>query len=161
LTSPLPARRRALVAWGAAALAAAALFFVPWLIVATLNGDLHGWWIAVFVGCAAALVLHVRLRPEPASRAALWLVLTEAAVLIGLAGVLVEIAATDSCGDGGTAASLVKWVGAAAIYLGVGAWALQRPLRGLWALPLATVAAGAWLVAVAHVLPGGAGACFN
>jgi hypothetical protein len=134
---------------------------VPWLIVATLNGDLHGWWILALVACATAFVLHVRLQPEHASRAALWLVLTQGAVVLGLAGVLFEIVATDSCGDGGTAASLLRWIGAAAIYLGVGAWALQRPLRGLWALPLATVVAGAWLVAVAHAFPGGAGACFN
>jgi hypothetical protein len=160
LTSRLPARRRALLVWSAAALAAAALFFLPWLIIAVLNGDLHGWWIAVLAACAAALVLHVRLQPEHASRAALWLVLTQGAVVVGLAGVVVEIAATDSC-SGNLAAGLVKWIGAAVIYLGAGAWGLQRPLRGLWALPLAAVVAGGWLVGVAHIVPGGAGACFN
>ena len=160
MTSPLRPRRRALLDWGAAALAAAALFLVPWLIVAVLKGDLHGWWIAVLVICAAALVLHVRLQPEHSSRAALWLVLTQGAIVVGLAGIVVEIAATDSC-SGSLAANLVKWIGAAAIYLGAGAWALQRPLRGVWALPLAAVVAGGWLVAVAHVVPGGSGACFN
>jgi hypothetical protein len=149
------------LAWGAAALAAAALIFLPWLIVATLNGDLHGWWIAVLVGCAAALVLQVRLRPEPASRAALWLVLTEATLIIGLVGVTIEIVATDSC-NSGTAVNAVRWIGAPAIYLIGGAWGLQRPLRGLWALPLAAVVAGGWLVAASHIVPGGNGAsCFN
>ena len=134
---------------------------MPWLIVAVLNGDLHGWWIAVLAACAAALVLHVRLQPEHASRAALWLVLTQATVLVGLVGVIVEIVATDSCGVG-TAANAVRWIGAVAIYLVGGAWGLQRPLRGLWAVPLAAVVAGGWLVAVAHIVPGGGGtACFN
>jgi hypothetical protein len=133
---------------------------VPWLIVAVLNGDLHGWWIAVLVACAAALVLHVRLRPEPASRAALWLVLTQAAVLIGLVGIVVEIVATDSCGSS-TAVSVVRWIGAPAIYLIGGAWGLQRPLRGLWALPLAAIVAGGWLVLAAHIAPSDGAACFN
>jgi hypothetical protein len=127
---------------------------VPWLIVATLNGDLRGWWIAALVICAAALVFYVRLRPEPASRAALWLVLTQATLLVGLVGVVVEIVATDSCGAG-TTVSVLRWVGAPAIYLIGGAWALQRPLRGLWALPLAAVVAGGWLVAASHIVPGG------
>lgn len=134
---------------------------MPWLIVATLNGDLQGWWIAALVICAAALVLHVRLQPEPASRAALWLVLTQAALLVGLVGVVVEIVATDSCGVS-TAVNVVRWIGAPAIYLIGGAWGLQRPLRGLWALPLAAVVAGGWLVAASHIVPGGNGAsCFN
>lgn len=134
---------------------------MPWLIVAVLNGDLHGWWIAVLVACAAALVLYARLRPEPASRAALWLVLTQGTVLIGLAGVVIEIVATDSCGTS-TAVSVVRWIGAPAIYLIGGAWGLQRPVRGLWAVPLAAIVAGGWLVAASHFVPGGGGtACFN
>ena len=134
---------------------------MPWVIIAMLNGDLHGWWIAVLVGCAAAFVLHVRLQPEHASRAALWLVLTQGAVVVGLVGVVIEIVATDSCGVG-TAANIVRWIGAPAIYLFGGAWGLQRPLRSLWALPLAAVAAGGWLVAASHIVPGGGGTvCFN
>jgi len=146
--------------WGTAALAAAALFIVPWLIVAALNGDLHGWWFALLVAGVAALVVHVRLQPEHASRAALWLVLTEGALLVGLVGLVVERVATDSCGSG-TAADLVEWIGGSAIYLGGGAWALQRPLRGVWALPLATVVAGGWMVAAAHLVSGGTGGCFD
>ena len=119
---------------------------MPWLIVAVLNGDLRGWWIAALVALRGGTRPHVRLQPEHPSRAALWLVLTQGAVLVGLAGVVVEIVATDSCGSG-TAANLVGWIGAAAIYLSGGAWGLQRPLRGLWALPLAAVVAGGWLVA--------------
>jgi hypothetical protein len=148
------------LAWGAAALAAAALLVLPWLIVAAFNGELRGWWIAVFVGCAAALVLHVWLRPERASRAALWLMLTEAALLIGLVGVTIELVATDSCGAG-TAVNVVRWIGAPAIYLIGGAWGLQRPLRGLWALPLSAVLAGAWLVLASHLVGGGGTSCFN
>ena len=133
---------------------------MPWLLVAVLGGGLQGWWIAALVAGLAVLVLHVRLQPEHPSRAALWLVLTQGAVLVGFAGVVAEIAATDSCGSG-LAAGLVKWIGAAVIYLGAGAWALRRPLRGLWGLPLAALVAGAWIVAAAHIVSGGSGACFN
>jgi hypothetical protein len=160
LTSRLRARRRALLEWGAAALAAAALFFTPWLIVAVLNGDLHGWWIAALVVCGAAFVLHARLQPEHASRAALWLVLTQGAVLVGLFGMIVETVAADACGSG-TTAHLVGWIGASVIYLAGGAWGLRRPLRGLWALPLAALVAGGWIAATAHLISGGSGGCFN
>jgi hypothetical protein len=133
---------------------------VPWLIVAVLNGDLHGWWIAALVVCAAVLVLHVRLQPEHASRAALWLVLTQGAVLLGLLGLVVETVAAGACGSS-AAAHLVAWIGAGAIYLAGGAWGLQRPLRGLWALPLAAVVAGGWVAATAHLISGGSGGCFS
>jgi hypothetical protein len=105
-------------------------------------------------------VVHVRLQPEHASRAALWLVLTEGALLVGVFGLLVERFTTESCGAG-PAANLVEWIGGGAIYLLVGAWALQRPLRGLWALPLAAIVAGGWMAGTAHLVPGGAGACFD
>jgi hypothetical protein len=160
LTSRPRPPRRALLAWGAAALAAAALFFVPWLIVAVLNGDVQGWWIGALVVCLAALVPHVRLQPEHASRAALWLVLTQGALLVGLAGLVVEVVAADTCG-GNVSARLVGWIGAAAIYLAGGAWGLQRPLRGLWAVPLAAVIAGGWIAATAHLISGGSAGCFT
>jgi hypothetical protein len=160
LTSRLRPQPRALLAWGAAALTAAALFYVPWLLVAVLGGAIHGWWFAVLVGGLGVFVLHVRLQPEHPSRAALWLVLTQGAALIGIFGAVVEIVATDSCG-GSAAANAVRWSGATVIYLGASAWGLQRPLRGLWAVPLAAIVAGAWLAAAAHLVSGGAGACFN
>ena len=146
--------------WGAAALAAAALFTLPWLVILAFDGAVHGWWIVALVACAAALVVHVRLQPEHASRAALWLVLTEGALIVGMVGLLVEKLATGSCG-GALAANLVEWIGGGAIYLSGGAWALQRPLRGVWALPLATVVAGGWMAAAAHLVSGGTGSCFD
>jgi hypothetical protein len=133
---------------------------MPWLIVAVLNGDVHGWWIAALAVCTAALVPHVRLQPEHASRAALWLVLTEGALLVGLLGLFVEVVAADTCGSN-AAARLVGWIGAGAIYLAGGAWGLQRPLRGLWALPLSAVVAGGWIVATAHLISGGSAGCFS
>jgi hypothetical protein len=133
---------------------------VPWLVVEGFGGGVHFGWLAVLAACAAALVVHARLQPEHASRAALWLVLTEGAVIVGMAGLLVEKLATGSCG-GGLAANLVEWIGGGAIYLGGGAWALQRPLRGVWALPLATIVAGGWMAAAAHLVSGGTGSCFD
>ncbi len=160
MTSRLRSQPRTLLHWGAAALAAAALFTVPWLVVEAFGGGLHLAWFAVLAACVAALVVHVRLQPEHASRAALWLVLTEGAVIVGVAGLLVEKLATGSCG-GGLAANLIEWIGGGAIYLGGGAWALQRPLRGVWALPLAALVAGGWMAAAAHLIAGGTGSCFD
>jgi hypothetical protein len=125
-----------------------------------LGGGLHGWWFAVLVVGLGVFVLHVRLQRGHPSRAALWLVLTQGAALIGILVAVVEIVATDSCG-GSTAANAVRWSGAIVIYLGGSAWGLQRPLRGLWAVPLAAIVSGAWLVAASHLVSGGAGACFN
>jgi hypothetical protein len=133
---------------------------VPWLIVALLNGGGHGWWIAVLVAGGAVLVLHVRRQPMRASRASLWLVLTEAALLLGSLGAVIETVVTDSCGSS-PAKDIVGGIGGGAIYLIGGAWALQRPRRGVWALPLAAIVAGGWIAAIAHLVPGGAGACFN
>ena len=90
---------------------------MPWLVIEGFGGGVHFGWIAVLAACAAALVVHVRLQPEDASRAALWLVLTEGAVIVGMAGLLVEKLGTNSCG-GGLAANLVEWIGGGAIYLG-------------------------------------------
>ncbi len=114
----------------------------------------------MLAACETTLVVHVRLQPEHASRAALWLVLTEGALIVGIAGLLTEKLGTGSCG-GGLAANLVEWIGGGAIYLGGGAWALQRPLRGVWALPLAAAVAGGWMVAAAHLVSGGTGSCFD
>jgi hypothetical protein len=124
-----------------------------------LATDVHGWLIALIFVALAALVPHIRLQPGHASRAALWLVLTQGALLVGLVGVFFETA-PDTCGTG-LAAHLVEWIGAAVIYLSAGAWALQRPLRGMLTLPVAAVVAGGWIAVTAHLIPGGAGACFN
>jgi hypothetical protein len=133
---------------------------VPWLIIAVLNGDIRAWGIAALGVCLVALVPHVRLQPEHASRAALWLVLTQGALLVGLLGLFVEVVSADTCGSN-VAARLVGWIGAAVIYLAVGAWGLQRHLRGLWALPVAAIGAGIWIVVTAHLIPGGAAGCFD
>ena len=160
MTSLLRPQPRTLLHWGAAALASAALFTLPWLVIEGFAGGVQLGWFAVLAACTAALVVHVRLQPEHASRAALWLVLTEGAVIVGIAGLLVEKLGTGSCG-GGLTANLVEWIGGGAIYLGGGAWALQRPLRGVWALPLATIVAGGCMAATAHLVSGGTGGCFD
>jgi len=83
-------------------------------------------------------------------------------LLVGLVGVTIEIVATDSCGAGTTVKRSSDGSAPPAIYLIGGAWGLQRPLRGLWAVPLAAVVAGGWLVAASHIVPGGSStSCFN
>ena len=81
-------------------------------------------------------------------------------MILGIFGAIIETAATNSCGSG-MAKDLVGGIGGGTIYLIGGAWALQRPRRGVWALPVAAIVAGGWIAATAHLVPGGAGACFN
>jgi hypothetical protein len=82
-------------------------------------------------------------------------------LLLVAAGELVvrfATAAGNVCGDSRLADTL-GWTGAFAILLGVGAWSVRR--RRVLPLLGALLAAGAWILLVAHVVPGGAGECFN
>jgi hypothetical protein len=64
----------------------------------------------------------------------------------------------ERCGDSHTAGT-VEAAGVAVIALALGAVGVRR--RRLWLLPLAVVVAGVWIVAVAHLITGGAGDCFE
>jgi len=63
----------------------------------------------------------------------------------------------DSKGDIG----VVSWVGGMVIYLAGSAWALQRPIRGIFCVPASFLAGGIWLVATASLISGGTGACLD
>lgn len=65
-----------------------------------------------------------------------------------------------TCGDG-TAANVVEWTGAVALLLGIGAWGVRRGAAALWALPAAWLLAAGWTAVWAHLVPGGAGYCFD
>jgi hypothetical protein len=64
----------------------------------------------------------------------------------------------DRCGDSRLAAD-IELAGVIAILLALGTRAVRR--RRIWLLPLAIVGAALWAVVVAHVIPGGAGGCFE
>ena len=160
MSSLLRPQRKTLVDWSVAALAAAALFYLPTLTAAVLAGGIGAIWLLILAACALVLVVYVRRRPEPSSRVALLLVATTALMLCAFVVGLFATLFAGACGDRG-AAHVVEWLGAGAIYLVGGAGALQRPQRAVWVLPLLVLGAAGWIAAVARVVPGGTGVCFN
>jgi hypothetical protein len=64
----------------------------------------------------------------------------------------------DRCGDSRLAGGF-ELAGAIAILVTLGTWGVHR--RRIWPLPVAIVAAAIWVVVIAHVIPGGAGGCFE
>jgi hypothetical protein len=151
LSSPLPARRKALE-WGAAALVAAALYVTPSAAIgAILIGSVSSW--ILLAGGLAVLIAYASRTSSPL-------------VVLGLLVVVafVEYAAAfgtamgQRCGTSTTAKGL-EIAGTAALLLGLGAWGIRS--RRPYALPVALVVAAAWVILIAHVVPGGSGECFN
>lgn len=150
-TRPHRPRRRTVIAWGAAALTAAALYLAPVLLVLSLSGE--GWAIAALVPCVAVLVLYSRAFGSP-----LGLMVT--VVLVGLVEFLADFGAAmaQTCGESGTAAA-VERSGAGVLLLAVGSFGAHR--RRVTPIVGAIVVAGIWVALVAHVVPGGSGGCFE
>src|SRR5437763_2717633 len=94
-------RRRTLIEWGAAALAAAALYLTPALLLGVLSGI--GWAIAAFAACLVLLVLYSLRFGSP-----LGVLLT--VVLVGALELVVRFAtaAADTAGASGSASGL-EW----------------------------------------------------
>lgn len=151
-TRPRRPTRRSLIEWGAAALAAAALYLTPALLVLALSGD--GWWaIAPLLAC---LVVLVRYGQVFGSQLGLLLTL----VLIGLVEFLADVGAAtaETCGDSSTA-RIVELSGAGAILVALGSFGAHH--RRVTPVVGAIILAGVWVALVAHVIPGGAGGCFE
>jgi MYXO-CTERM domain-containing protein len=103
--------------------------------------------------CLAALVLYSLRFGSP-----LGVLLTLVLIACVELGVRFATAAAQTCGTSGTATGL-EWSGAAVLLVGIGGFGAHR--RRVMPLLAAVVAAGAWVALVAHVVPGGAGECFN
>jgi hypothetical protein len=150
-----PPRRSDLVAWGAAALTAAALYALPYALLASLGSGAAARRLALLAACLAVLAV---------AAARLWspLLVLAAAVLSGIAAVVFwfVVAAADTCGNS-VAATAVELPGAATIALALGAWGVRGGRRVFWALPLGWILAGLWIAVVAHAIPGGTGGCFE
>jgi hypothetical protein len=85
--------------------------------------------------------------------------------LVAVAGVSVGlwwfiVVAGETCGDS-SAATIAEWSGTTVLAVGLAAWQLPRGRAIFWALPAGAVLAGIWFVVTAHVIPGGAGGCFE
>jgi hypothetical protein len=153
------------VKYGAAALAAAALLYVPVLVMLFgTHGPDRGNQSAVVYGLGVlgvvSLVAHVLVTDQPAGKVVSLLVLTGALNALAAVGVFILVLAGGSCSDNGHIPA-AAWVGAALLYLAGGTVGLQRAARGIWAVPASVLLAGFWLVALATVLTGSTGACLE
>lgn len=131
----------------------AALYALPVLVEYEVLGP--SWVLAPLALCILVLIYAAVRIWSPLVVLALVVV---AGVSVGLWWFIV--AAGDTCGDSRTA-TIVEWAGALVLAVGLAAWQLPRGRAVFWALPAGAVLAGIWFVATAHVIPGGAGGCFE
>jgi hypothetical protein len=145
-------QRRAVIEWGAAALAAAALYTLP-VVVLRLEGGL-GWWLQL-AAVLAVLAAYAHWRASPLAVLGL-----AVAVAIAWAGWVFLTVSGDSCGSSHIA-SVIESIGEWVALIALGAAGLRRRGRSILLVPGALLVAGLWIVAVAHMVPGGTGACLN
>jgi hypothetical protein len=126
---------------------------MPSAVVAPLTGGTGwGWWL-LLAAATAVLVLYGRQTGAPLRVLAI-------VVLLGFTEFVAAVGSAigNRCGDSRLASGL-ELAGTIAILLVLGAWAVRR--GRIWWLPLGIVAAAVWVVVIAHVIPGGAGGCFE
>jgi hypothetical protein len=129
------------------------VYALPVVAYATLVGE--RWAIAPLVAAVAVLgVAAVRIW----SPLVVLGVVVESAV--GLVAWFLIVASAATCG-GSLAASLVEWIGGAAVAIGLAASQRSRGGHIFWAVPGGWILAGVWFAVWAHVIPGGSGACFT
>jgi hypothetical protein len=131
----------------------AALYALPVLVLEWIFGP--RWALAPLVVCVLVLV-YAAVR--------IWSPLVTLALVL-VAGVSVVIwwvisTAGEACGDSRTA-TIVEWSGIAVVGLALPAWRFSHRGAIFWTIPAGAVLGGIWFVAAAHVIPGGAGACFH
>lgn len=132
---------------------ATALFGFPYALATTFGRG--GPWFVLLA--ADLLVLGV-------VAVFLWspVVVLTAAVVSGIFFALAAIAASaaGTCGTS-TASDAVELAGGAVLGITITTLGVRRGPRVLWALPAGWIAYTAWIIVVAHLVPGGAGGCFT
>jgi hypothetical protein len=165
LSSRLLPARRTFAHWIAAAFAAAAIVYLPILVILLTVGAIESarqtvLWVALALVGTAAIAVHIRISPFPlGAQLAAIAIASTLAVVAGI-GVLFMVLAGGSCSDSGHL-QLGGWISAVALYVGLATWGLQRPRRTAWAVPVALLVAGLWLVTLATVTTGSTGACLD
>jgi hypothetical protein len=144
---------------------AAAIVYLPILVIlltedVTQSPRQTALWIAVAVVAAAAIAVHIRISPFPFGAQLAAIAVASALSVLAALGVLFMILIGGGCNDSGHI-PLGGWISAAALYVVLATWGLQRPLRTAWAVPGAILFAGLWLVAVATLVTGSTGACLD
>jgi hypothetical protein len=151
LTSLRLPRRKTLIDWSAAALVAAAFYLAPFFLLGAIEGV--AWAIALLVASLVVLAFYTTRFGS-----ALGVLLTAVLVLTLELVVRFGTAFGDVCGDSHLANDL-EWAGTGVILLGIGTWSVRK--RRVLPLLAALLLAGAWIFAVARLIPGGAGGCFE
>jgi glycerol uptake facilitator-like aquaporin len=151
------------VQWSAAVLAAAALVFLPALILFGRPPDARtpGEKLVVYGGGLLALALlaaHAVVSHERGTL--LRTVIAGTLNAPALVGVFLLILVGGSCSDEGHVPAFA-WGGAIAVYLAGAAWGLRARWHSVWLVPASVLAGGLWLVAWAVVLTGSTGACLE
>ena len=144
---------------------AAALLYVPAVVfLFGRHGPDPGAGTTIVLALLAiaivAVVAHVALSPEPATRVLLSLFVAGTLNAAATVGVFILVLVAGSCSDNGHIGAFAL-VSAAVLYLGGAAAGLQRAVHALWAVPASLLVAGLWLVGVASLLTGSTGACLD
>ena len=167
MSSRLLPARRTVAHWIAAAFTAAAIVYVPIFVIlftenVTRSARETALWVALAVVAAAAIAVHIRISTFPLGvQLAAIAVASTLSVLAGV-GVILMILAGGSCSESDHGhLQLGGWISAVAIYFAIATWGVQRPMRTAWAVPVAILLAGLWLVALATAMTGSTGACLN
>jgi hypothetical protein len=149
--------------WVSAVLAAAALAFLPALvlIVGRDTPTRPNEALVVYGGgflAVALIAAHALLSRERGTL----LVSVMAGTLnaLALVGVFIMLLFGGSCSDDGHVPQ-AAWIAAAVVYLVGAAWGLRSRWHGVWLVPVSTLAAGLLVVLVATILTGSTGMCLE
>jgi hypothetical protein len=141
-----------------AACAAAALLLLPGLVFLFGASGPHPGVDALVAASLAAIAVYVYA--ADARAAALGVAVAAGALnTVAMLGVVFLVLVGGDCENGHVPA--LAWVVAPALYLAGAAWGLQRGRNAVWVVPVALVASGALLVALATALTGSTGACLE
>lgn len=139
--------------WTPAFVAALALYGLPYALLGTLTGG-GLWWLPLVADVLLLAAVAIFLWSP--------LVVLAAAVVSAIFAGLVFVAASaaSTCGTS-TTATVVEIAGGALLALALGSWGVRRGPRVLWTIPVGWVVYGVWIVVWAHLIPHGAGGCFE
>src|SRR5436190_2358316 len=151
---------RTTIEWGVAALAAAALLFVAWVVLRYWWGAPRGIHESLLGGglLLALVCIYAHVRLDRNRRSALWISVAVAVLnVVASVGVAVLVLIGGSCDDNGHIPTWA-WPVAALLYLVGATVGLRKRWHAVWAVPLSLLAAGGWLVFVGTALTRSTGA---
>jgi hypothetical protein len=149
-----------------AALAAAALLFLPWLVLLSWEHGSRGPHesLLAYGGLVLALAFvlaHVRLDGQPRS-ALLIAVVVGVLNVLAWGGFIFLVLVGGSCSDADHGhIPPWAWPVAAVVYLVGGASGLRSRSHAVWAVPLSALVAGGLLILLAVAATGSTGACID